>query len=184
MRNRISGVIAIALIGTLQWVPGQSQSKQEAHLSIGSIGTVPQIYVHIELQTSTEQLFVPYCGESEAGEGFLCTLGTHLEVQTGHAWHPVKLRAALGVLGGLSLDRAKGIRIAPKSGAAFIFQFSRRYFVVNPGQRLRIVVDAWADEQSMRAGRPSIQLTSPAFECPSDVTIRTLTEQRQREKVH
>ena len=74
------------------------------------------------------------------------------------------------VLGAASLGRAGGVPIAPRSEAPFSFQSSRRFFEGRSGQRLRIVVDAWPDMESMKAGGRSIQFTSPPFECPGLVS--------------
>jgi hypothetical protein len=64
------------------------------------------------------------------------------------------------------LDLANGVLIAPRSEVPFEFRFSRRYFEVEPGQQLRVVVDVWPDGQSMKADGRSTQLASPPFECP------------------
>lgn len=157
---------AVMLFAVPPALQGQSERKQLAQLDVGTVQAVQQVYVTLRLRTADQQLFVPYCGELEGGEKVLCTLGTHLEVQTSQGWRRAKLRTTFGVLGGWSLDLAHGSLIAPRSGASFNFRFSRRFFQVEQGQQLRVVVDAWPDEQSMRTGGRSIQLISPPFECP------------------
>ncbi len=156
----------VALFGTARPLLCQNEPKEVAQLELGSIRAIPQVYVALRLRTSDQQVFVPYCGETEGGEKILCTAGVHLEVQTPQGWRAAKLRTTYGVLGAASLGRAGGVPIAPRSEAPFSFQFSRRFFEVEPGQRLRIVVDAWPDMESMKAGGRSIQFTSPPFECP------------------
>ncbi len=156
----------VALFGTTRSLRCQSQPKAVAQLELGSVHAVPQVYVGLRLRTSDQQVFVPFCGEAEGGLKILCTAGVHLEVQAGQGWRPVKLRTTYGALGASSLGRARGDLIAPKSEASFIFQFSRRYFEVEPGQHLRVVVDAWPDKEAMKTGGPSTSLTSPPFECP------------------
>jgi len=157
---------AVALLGIARPLRGQNEPKQVAQLEVGTVQAVPQVYVSLRLRTSDQQVFIPYCGVSEGADKILCTLGVHLQVQTSKGWRPAKLRTTYGVLGALLLGKAGGTLIAPRSGASFDFQFSRRFFEVEPGQRLRVVVDVWTDEQSMKSGGPSIQLISPAFECP------------------
>jgi hypothetical protein len=44
--------------------------------------------------------------------------------------------------------------------------FRKEEFAVERGQRLRVVVNAWPDEESMKTDKQAIHLTSPAFECP------------------
>ena len=167
MSNTIRlGLAAIVFFGTVNPLQGQSESRLVAEIKVESILAVPQIYVSLRLTTLERQVFVPYCGESEYGEKILCTLGTHLEVQTSQGWRPAKLRTTYGVLGAVRLGHASGSLIGPKDGAPFIFQFSRRFFEVEPGQQLRVIVDVWPDEQSMKTSGRSFQLASPPFQCP------------------
>jgi hypothetical protein len=173
MTKRLAlSLAAVALFGIARSQQGQNEPKQVGQVDVASVRAVPQVYVALRLRTSDQQVFVPYCGESDTGEKILCTLGAHLEVRTSRGWRPAKLRTTYGVLGASSLGRAGGSLIAPRSEASFSFQFSRRFFEVEPGQQLRVVVDAWPDEQSMKMSGRSIQLTSPPFECPQTGTGR------------
>ncbi len=59
------------------------------------------------------------------------------------------------------------VRLLPAGQAHdFSFTFPKEEFAVERGQRLRVVVTAWSDEQSMKNDKQAIQLASPAFECP------------------
>jgi hypothetical protein len=155
----------LALLGVAQPLPRRIDANEQARLDLGSVRAIPQIYVPVHLFTSDQQLFVPYCGELDAENKLLCTAGAaHLEVYTGKGWQPAKLRTTYGVLGIPPMKQ--GTIIDRRSKATLLFEFSTVFFAVNRGQELRVVVDAWPDEQSMRAGAPSIRLTSPPFECP------------------
>jgi len=166
-RELFINVIAVSLLILVQTLKAQSGSKQPTQLDIRGVHAVPQVYVTLQLRTFDQQVFVPYCGQLESGEKILCTVATHLEVETHNGWHPAKLRTRYGVLGGVSLEGAKGALIPPHTDTSFAFQFSRRFFEVDPGQRLRLVVETWGDERSMRAGDRSLrQLVSPSFRCP------------------
>jgi hypothetical protein len=168
-------LVVVALLGIGRPLQGQSESKPTIRL-VGGPRTLPQIYVHLDLQASNEPLYIPYCGEYEGGVRMLCTVGTHLQVRSRQGWQSVKPRTTFAVLGAAMLDRSKGKLIDPHSSAEFTLQFSRRYYLVEPGQEMRVLVepgqemrvlvDAWTDEQSMKAGASPIQLTSPPFECP------------------
>jgi hypothetical protein len=162
----ILGLAAVACFGIGSPSPAQIESRPVAKIEISSVFAVPQIYVSLRLTTAEQQVFVPYCGESENGQKVLCTLGAHLEVQSRQGWSPVKLRTNYGVLGASRPGRAGGRLIAPKSGETFSFEFSRRFFEIEPGQQLRVVVDVWPDEQSLKTDGKSSQLTSPPFNCP------------------
>ncbi len=165
------GLAAIVLCGVR--VPAQAQSKSTpaAQVDVESVEAVPQVYVRLRLHTAGQPMFVPYCGGPEGGK-VLCVAATHLEVKTKEGWQPAKPRTTFGVLGARSLEYAQGVVIAPGSEAFFIFEFSRRYFKVDPGQQLRVVVDAWPDKQSMKAGGRRAELRSPPFRCPDVGTSR------------
>jgi hypothetical protein len=171
-RRLMVSLAAAALFAIPLPLHAQSDADQTAQLEVESVQAVPQVFVNIQLRVPKQPMFIPYCGEAEGGEKVLCTGATHLEVRTKEGWRPAKLRTTFGVLGALSLQRARGVQIAPKSGASFSFQFSRRFFEVDPGQQLRVVLDAWSDQQSMKAGGRRMQLISPPFDCPEIGTGR------------
>ena len=127
-KQLVFSLAAVALLGIARLLQGQNESEQVSRLDIEGVRAVPQVYVSLRLRTSDQQVFIPYCGESEGGEKILCTLGAHLQVQTSKGWRPAKLRTTYGVLGASFLGRAGGSLIAPKSGGSFEFQFSRALF--------------------------------------------------------
>ena len=155
----------LVLFAITQAVQGQTKPDDGMELAVRNVRAVPQVYVALQLRASTP-LFVPYCAEFEGGDKVLCTMATHLEVHTAQGWHRAKLRTTFAVLGGLSLDRAKGDLVPAGTTATFSYQFSRRYFEVEPGQQLRVVVEAWPDGQSMKTGGKSIEIVSTPFKCP------------------
>ena len=169
-RQLTLSLATVAFISTALSLCAQNKSNPVAQLDVGSIRAIPQVYVDLRLRAPDLEIFVPYCGESEGGGKVLCVAATRLEVETKTGWHPAKLRTTYGVLGALSLDRARGVLIAPKNEASFSFQFSTYFFEVAPGQRLRVVVDAWSNEESMKTGGPSMQFVSPPFKCPDGET--------------
>ncbi len=158
---------AAAMLGCFALLSAQ-QAPQTATASIERVRAVPQVYVGIAIAAADRQLFVPYCGTSEGGEHILCTAGARLEVHTQGRWTPVKLRTTHGVLGAARLGRAGGRLIESRSRATFLLQFSTHFFEVEPGQRLRVVVDTWADEESMKKGHAPLPVASPAFKCCDD----------------
>jgi hypothetical protein len=166
----LSGYVTLAAcgIGSILWgQPGETASAK-ARLVVKNV--VPQIDVVVELQAGGEQAVVPVCGETEYGTPILCILKTRLQVQTRGGWRPVRLRTTYGVLGGSPEGRITGKVVQPMGKGTFVFVFSRRYFDVEVGQRLRILVDAWPDEQSMRSRGTPIQMASTPFECPESGT--------------
>ena len=156
--------LALLVLGMTEPFSGQNVSKPLA--GITSIRVTHSVNVEIRVFSAEKRLFLPYCGESEGGSESLCNLATHLEVQSRKEWRPVKLRTADAVLGGVPPERWN-IRAIPAGGwRDFLFGFSKDDLAIEGGQRLRVVVDAWPDEQSVRSGGRPVQLATPAFECP------------------
>jgi hypothetical protein len=160
----LSTAAAVLLLGATQ--PLLSQSTLTASASVADVRLVQTVSVRITLFSAEAQLFVPYCGEGESGIETLCNLAIHLEVETREGWRPIKLRTTDAVLGGVPSARWKVRPIPAGHRHDFFFAFPKNEFAVEHGQRLHAVIDAWPDEQSMRAGSPAIRLTSAPFECP------------------
>lgn len=144
--------------------PERMSTPSEAR--INSARAIPQIAVYIEIQAGKEQVVVARCGETLARMPILCTSRTRLEVQTQEGWKTARLRTAYGVLGGPPRGQETGMLVPGNERTSFAYVFSRRFFEVDSGQMLRVVVDTWPDEKSLKDGRPSGQLVSPPFECP------------------
>ena len=155
---------AVFLVGVPQ--PLSCQSTLKASASVADVQLVQTVSVRITLFSPDAQLFVPYCGEGESGSETLCNLAIHLEVETREGWRPIKLRTTDAVLGGVPSTRWKVRPIPAGHRHDFVFAFPRNEFSIEHGQRLRAVIDAWPDEQSMRAGNAAIKLNSAPFECP------------------
>jgi len=144
----------------------QIQQGSAPLVSIERVRSVPQIYVSVKLRSQEKQMFVPFCSKGEGGPPFLCTLGVHLQVQTKSGWRAVSLKTTSGVPGGAVVANASGRVISSNETAVFDFEFSKRFYSVTRGQQLRLIVDVWPDEVSMRKGQNRIQLESEPFECP------------------
>jgi len=151
----IAGILA--LLGTAH--PQAIQDRHGASLVIVTTKTLVEIGLY--LQASQEPLFVPYCEERKDGEESLCT--ARLEVETQDGWrsasHKPDLAATLS--GVISTERRL---ISPGHGAMFTFVFSKDIFAITHGQRLRVMVDAWPDEHSIKTGGQIIQLASTPFD--------------------
>jgi hypothetical protein len=124
--------------------------------------------VTVSILAGDRDLIVPYCGLARSEEESLCgpPTPTRLEVHTAKGWRPVGLRTGDAVLGALSPEVWKARLIPARKGHVFSLLFSKDDFAVERGQRLRLVIEAWPDEQSMRSGGRPIQLVTAAFECP------------------
>ena len=124
---------------------------------------LPQVSVALEITAIEKPIAVPYCGLIDSTP-ILCIQTSHIEIETPQGWRRAPLRRTFGVAGA---QRQMGLReVSPGKTAFVVFNFSRGWFEVEPGQTLRVVLDAWPDEPSMMLHVDKFQLTSPPLKCP------------------
>ena len=157
-------VLTGALLAMAQALPSQNASKPTAEVTSAQVSR--SVSLRISVFSPEKDLLVPYCGEGEGGGESLCNLSIHVEVETREGWRPMKPRFREVVLGGVPPDKWKFRLIPAGRRHDFYFVFTEDDFAVERGQRLRVVVDTWSDEQSMRTRQKPTQLASPAFDCP------------------
>jgi hypothetical protein len=157
MRTEIALLVLTAVVSVSAGLGDETKQP-----GIGAASCSPLILVEVNLYAGDKPVFVPSCGKGN----FLCTGMMHLEVETPEGWREPKLRFKNIVLGRVLKDKVDLVVIAPHHGMDFEAGFSPEVWAIDRGQRLRLVVDTWGDEQSMRNGEQSRQLISPVFECP------------------
>jgi len=155
-----------ALIGLSLALCPSGQDPSTPTVRVSRVEAVRSVSFEINVVSGQKDIVVPYCGVGEGGSEGLCSLAIHIEVESKEGWHRIKPRYREVVLGGVPPDKWNPLVIPAKHGHDFAFGFSKNDFAVERGQRLRVVVDAWPDEPSMRTGRDPIKLTSAAFDCP------------------
>jgi len=145
-----------------------AQDGPKPDIRVTEARPVHSLVITVSVSSSDEKLVVPNCGQDLLGQESLCgpPFPTHLEVQTAKGWHSVGFRTPDRVLGSLSPKIWKASEIPPGGHRKFVFLVSKDDFALETGQRVRIVVDAWHDEQSMRNGGKSLQIVSLPFNCP------------------
>lgn len=111
-------------------------------------------------------LVVPFCGESEGGARTLCNLPTRLEVKMSQGWNVVELKHSHRILGGVPVKNWKAQLVRESQGHEFIFMLPMDEFNMESGQELRLIIDTWPDEESMRSGKQPIKLITPEVKCP------------------
>jgi hypothetical protein len=153
-----------ALLALAAPLLGQKQSSQTPHIRMWAPWRPSLVSVDLWLYSADDPLFVPYCGMDEENEMHLCSLATHLEKKTSHGWREAELRNATKT--GKGLQFASGVLIRARSRDSFTFTFSTDAYGIPSGTRLRVVVDAWPNQDRMRSGTPPTQVTSPEFVCP------------------
>ncbi len=156
------GVLAGGLVG--RTLLGQDQVPPTVAMT--SARETRTVTLRVTVFSPDKSLLVPFCGEGEGGTETLCSLSVRVEVQSRAGWRTMRPRQRNVVLGGVPPDKWK-VRVISAGGRHdFFFAFTKDDFLVGRGQRLRIVIDTWLDEQSMRSHGQPIQVTSPAFDCP------------------
>jgi hypothetical protein len=156
-------ILTIVLLGTTQPLSGQIATKPSVQMT--SVELAHLVSLRVTVFSHDKDLLVPYCGGGDDKPEYLCVLPSYLEVQTSKGWRRMKLRHG-GVMGLVPLDRRKVQLIPSGKSQDFSFNFRTEDFEIEHGQRFRVVVTAWPDEQSMRADEPPIRLASQSFQCP------------------
>jgi len=162
-KQTLWGILLEVLVATVR-LSGQTAATPAA--DVVDARSSLTVSLRITVSSAEEELLVPYCSEGEGGTASFCNVAIHIEVKTPEGWRRMKPRHREVVLGGVPPDKWKLQRIAAGRRLDFSFAFTKDDFAVDRGQRLRAVVDAWHDEQSMRTGQQPIQLVTPAFDCP------------------
>lgn len=159
-RPSIAGMLALASLGSALGQPSRET------LQLNSVRLYTSLAVEIRLFSAAQDMVVPYCGEGEGGSLTLCNLAVRLERETRNGWRRVGLRHADAVLGGVPAEKWRFRLIAAGRWHDFHFLFPKDDFAVERGQRLRVVVDTWSGEPSMRSGQPPLRVASAIFTCP------------------
>ena len=157
---------ALFVLGCLPSSAAEPEQPVEASLDDLTVQTRHLILVRQRLRTGSAQLVVPICATDEAQYEYLCGLGVRLEVHVDRGWGPATPTPSMGILGGMPLSKASPRLIAANSSAEFAFEFAKDVFILNPGQPVRLVVDAWPSVEAMRANGPPIRLVGPSFRVP------------------
>lgn len=156
--------VVLVLFAFAALLSGQKEPGKNMGIRLWALQRVNVVTAGFLLATSENPMFVPYCGKTESGEELLCTLAARLEVQTPRGWDKAEVMNANLLT--KNPRKAEGRLIPPRSKSSFFFHFNPDVYRIPPGTRLRVVVDAWPNENSMRSGAPPIQVTSPEFVCP------------------
>jgi hypothetical protein len=64
------------------------------------------------------------------------------------------------------LDKWSPRSLSPGSSRDFSYRFVRDEWKVRQGQRVRVVILAWKDEQSLKSPDKGIKLKTKPFACP------------------
>jgi hypothetical protein len=157
---------ALSATAALFLTPGIAWCQGGKPTGIVSVEPSSSVSVRVEVRASGNQLVVPYCGEDETGIRVLCSGAAALEVASGQGWVPARPKKEGQIPGAVPREQWRTAIINSGGRRYFVFSFSKEFFGVRQGQRLRIKIGTWADAESMKAGTSAVQLTSPPFGCP------------------
>lgn len=157
-------VIALLLIVPRVEARDQMEKKPSPNLVLESVRRDTRISVRIRLENpSKSRMYIPYSGE-HGGEWFASVLAVHLESYTSSGWQPAKAVSGYPLLGGEPLERC--LAIEQGKTQSLLYQFDVNRYKLVHGQRLRLIVDAWTDETSLKTKPPTERLLSPEFKMP------------------
>ena len=162
LRTGLAALIVVVL------TPCSPSYGGESGVSVGVTGVelLQGVAVRVRVGAGGASVAVPDCGDRANTHLEPCPSAIWLEVESNGGWKALRssrLEAALAVH---PQDRWKG-RVVPAGGAIeFTAFFNKEYWPINRGDRLRIVLKAWATEQAMRANLSSESRTGPPFACP------------------
>jgi hypothetical protein len=142
------------------------QGSPDQATGIVSVTASSVVETRVEIRASDKQLVIPHCGTTETGEYVLCTGQAHLELKDGKLWSNARPKSGGAILGGMPRERWESCVILPGHQAYFMFTFSKAFLSVQQNQQLRVAVNAWANEESLKSGGAVATLWSPTFMCP------------------
>jgi hypothetical protein len=166
LKQALLTTLAVFLAGASQGRPGPGHNQSKPDAQVTDARASQSVGIQITISSGENELLVPYCGDGEGDIESLCNLTIQIQVEGPNGWTRIKPKYPNVVLGGVPPEKWRSQLIPGGQSHAFAFAFSKDDFVVQRGQRLRVIVDAWRDEQSMRAQKQAIQLTSGSFKCP------------------
>jgi hypothetical protein len=142
------------------------QSKSGPTAKVVDAKIIRSISVEINISSQEKELLIPYCGDGEGVAKELCYLSFEIEVKTQEGWCPLNTKDSNIIIGGKPRDKWNIQRIPAGKWERFLLSFNVDLFAIEKDQILRVIIDAWADKQSMRTGKNAIKLTTNEFKCP------------------
>jgi len=143
-----------------------AQDMEDSRVQVDRTRVTRVFSVFLSVIAVDQNLTVPFCGENEGGTRLLCSLPTQLEIKTTRGWVSAKVKNNNLILGGAPVDKWEAGLIKKQQYKQFVFMIPIDEFNIEPESELRLVVDAWPDEASMRSGKNPLKLISAVFKIP------------------
>lgn len=168
MTNRAISIVVVALL--LRPMQLRADNAAEAEVRITKIGLAElenqSVRIHYRVSAGGKLIFVPVCQQPTNEIAFPCMV--RIEVHTSQGWVPVQIkRKYKAKLGFLPAEYWKPQVVLPGQSASFTYSFLMKLFAIKQGERLRLAVDVWMDEKTMKTGENGIHVVSRSFACPA-----------------
>lgn len=161
-----TGFILLALLCGAPSVQ-QGQSVSEPSVQVADVRLTEWVSAEITIRSPNDgDLVLPSCDDGTSAVPQLCQFPNQLQLKTDSSWVSVTLQPPGRVFSRPPLTRWKAQTVKAGGQRTFRFRFPKGDFAVRRGQLLRLVLDAWPDEQSMQNHAPTIRLISREFQCP------------------
>ena len=119
--------------------------------------------VEVEIRARDQQLAIRSCKETSEDEPTLCD--ARMERFDGTKWRIIK-PGYPGEVFGIEPDKWKPTIIPPSGSMTLHFKFNPEFYHVRKGERLRLIVDFYTSEESVKKHMPDGDFLSPTFICP------------------
>ncbi len=162
-RQELFGVLLVVCFARC-WAEGMAlgQEAPKGRGGIVDIEVTPLISVRIEVRAADKQIVIPQCGEHGAEAFSFCFGDSHMEVLRRGSWVAVGPRKGmLATIGADVSEVRKNAVLEPGKTVYFTYSFSKEFFGIQRGEKLRFRVKSWASQESMKT-----MLVSPIFDCP------------------
>jgi hypothetical protein len=166
MPTRTQMMILTVLMAGSTWVLlAQEKPKTTGpivRLLSASVDQNHSVTLHIQVSSPTKPLVVPACDRLPDGAESPCWI--EIQTETPQGWQMMQPKYAKA--GMEPLDKWSPRSLSPGSSRDFSYRFVRDEWKVRQGQRVRVVILAWKDEQSLKSPDKGIKLKTKPFACP------------------
>jgi hypothetical protein len=143
--------------------PACSQSKSNPTAIAFGHDIESFVTISVDVHSGDKEILIPYCGIKESEKLYLCNLAYRIEVKASEGW-PLGKNFVFDT-GGRPPDKWKIKHIPAGDWEPFYLQINLGMFNVYKGQTLRVIIDTWRDERSLRTGKNAIKLTTNEIQC-------------------
>jgi len=157
-------IVALSLQSVLTKQMFAQKSASNAEITDLSLQVV--IPIKFQINAKAQHLFIPSCGKDPSGVDALCVFGAvFVERFDGEKWLRIK-PGYPGEVFGVDVENKNYIHVAPGSHSEVIFYLNRDFYHAHRGDKLRLEVEFWDEQEAMNKGKAAGRILSPIFACP------------------